>query len=103
MRRRIPPKPAMTPSVAVAILRAEREAWRQRIASQVTLSPGGRPMCQYCNSEEAQHTGQYRKNGSAILRKHEKLYIGARCHNERYNIPQYWGPRFKREEQAECY
>ena len=103
VRRRVQSKPAMTPSIATAVLRAEREAWRQRIQSQVTLSPGGRPMCQHCNAEEAQHTGHYRKNGSAILRKSQGLYIGANCHNAMYEIPQYWGPRFKREELAEAY
>ena len=103
MRRCAQPKPAMPLSIAVANLRAERANWRRRIQSRVTLSPGGRAMCQHCNAEEAQHTGHYRKNGSAILRKSQGLYIGANCHNDRYGIPQYRGRFAAREDLLEAY
>jgi hypothetical protein len=100
MRRRIQPKP---PTGTQALLAAEREARKQRLQSRVRLSPGGRPMCQYCGVHEAQHTGHRRKDGSVILRKHEKLYTCAECHNARYDITPYWGPRYKREDVAEAY
>ena len=103
VRRRAQPKPGQTVSVLVATLREERANWRQRIQSQVTLSTGGRAMCQCCNAEEAQHTGRYRKNGSAILRKSQGLYIGAICHNDKYGIPQYRGRDAPREDVLEAY
>jgi len=103
VRRRAQPKPAMPASALVATLREERAKWRQRIQSRVTLSPGGRAMCQCCNAEEAQHTGRYRKNGSAILRKSQGLYIGAICHNDKYGIPQYRGRYAPREDVLEAY
>ena len=103
VRRRSQPKLATPPSVLVASLRTERAKWRQRIQSRVTVSPAGRAMCQFCDAEEAQHTGRYRKNGSAILRKSQGLYIGAICHNDKYGIPQYRGRYAPREDLLEAY
>lgn len=60
-------------------------------------------MCQRCGAHEAQHTGKYRKNGSAVLRKTEKLYTCVHCHNAAYGIRTYWGPRIQRDDTLEAY
>ena len=102
MRRTVKPK-SQVMSMASALLSAEREAWKQRMREKVEFSKYGRPLCQYCGAEEAHHTGNYRTNGSAILRKYKKLYIGPNCHRSMYNLPTYWGRLHERDSEVEAY
>jgi len=103
MRRIVAKTAVQAKNMAVSLYRAEMAARKIRLAQTVKLSPAGRPMCQYCGIKEAHHTGQYRSDGSARLRKTNKIYICMTCHYQKYNIPTYFGRKNPRDNETLAY